>query len=115
VAFEDRQVLVEVPPVLPELDPSAPPLPSSPEEKARLAEALARLIRTRCGDMSALVLDDAHRSDPASLELHLRVQDLLMESGTGGDALRMLTCLRTGELSPRFEELLREHREAERM
>jgi len=102
----------EIARLVPELDPSAPPLPSSPEEKARLAEALARLIRTRCGEMSALVLDDAHRADPASLELHLRMQDLLLEPESGGDTLRLLTCFRTGELSPAFEERLREHREA---
>ncbi|MFE8599378.1 AAA family ATPase [Archangium violaceum] len=102
----------EIARLVPELDPSAPPLPSSPEEKARLAEALARLIRTRCGEMLALVLDDAHRADAASLELHLRVQDLLLEPEPGGDALRMLTCFRTGELAPAFEERLREHREA---
>ncbi|WNG57300.1 AAA family ATPase [Archangium gephyra] len=102
----------EIARLVPELEPSAPPLPSSPEEKARLAEALARLIRTRCGKMSALVLDNTHRADAASLELHLRVQDLLLEPGPEGETLRMLTCFRTGELSPAFEERLREHREA---
>ncbi|KFA88252.1 AAA family ATPase [Archangium violaceum] len=102
----------EIARLVPELEPSAPPLPSSPEEKARLAEALARLIRTHCGKMSALVLDNAHRADTASLELHLRVQDLLLEPGPEGETPRMLTCFRTGELSPAFEERLREHREA---
>ncbi|MFY0566881.1 AAA family ATPase [Archangium lansingense] len=102
----------EITRLVPELTPSAPPLPTNPEEKARLAEAFARLIRTCCGDMSALVLDDAHRADPASLSLHLRVQDLLLEPKPDGDTLRLITCLRTGELSPGFEERLREHREA---
>ncbi|WNG36403.1 AAA family ATPase [Archangium violaceum] len=103
----------EITRLVPELGPSAPPLPSSPEEKARLAEALARLIRTCCEDMEALVLDDAHRADPFSFELHLRVKDLLLEHRPGGkDALRLFTCFRTSELSPGFEERLREHREA---
>ncbi len=48
-----------------------------------------------------------------TVELHLRVQDLLLEEPRpGSDTLRMLTCLRTGELSPGFEERLREHRES---
>jgi DNA-binding SARP family transcriptional activator len=104
----------EIARLVPELGPSAPPLPSSPEEKARLAEALARLIRTGCEDLAALVLDDAHRCDPASFELQLRVQDLLLETrpGEDEDALRLFTCFRTGELSPGFEERLREQREA---
>ncbi|MFL5353273.1 BTAD domain-containing putative transcriptional regulator [Archangium sp.] len=102
----------EIARLVPELGPSAPPLPSSPEEKARLAEALARLIRACCEEMAALVLDDAHRCDPASFELQLRVQDLLMENPPGEDSLRLFTCFRTGELAPGFEERLREHREA---
>ncbi|WP_158502168.1 BTAD domain-containing putative transcriptional regulator [Vitiosangium sp. GDMCC 1.1324] len=102
----------EIARLVPELGPSAPPLPSCPEEKARLAEALARLIRACCEDMAALVLDDAHRCDPASFELHLRVQDLLLETRPEEDALRLFTCFRMGELSSGFEERLREHREA---
>lgn len=102
----------EIARLVPELSASAPPLPSSPEEKARLAEALARLIRTCCEDMAALVLDDAHRGDPASFELQLRVQDLLMEDPPGEDTLRLFTCFRTGELAPGFEDRLREQREA---
>jgi DNA-binding SARP family transcriptional activator len=93
----DGWVQQEVARLVPELSPQALPLPSTPEEKARLAEAFARLVRISCEGMDALVFDNAHRADAGSLELLMRVQDLL-EPPPGAEPLRLFTCLRPGEM-----------------
>jgi predicted ATPase len=102
----------EIARLVPELDRNALPLPTTPEEKARLAEAFARLVHACREKMDAWVFDEAHWADPASLDLHLRVQGLLVEQPSGPEPLRLVTCFRIAELPPGFEERLREHIEA---
>lgn len=121
-----RAVLEETPPdalepwvkqalsrLVPELGRGTMTPPASPEEKSRLAEAVARLLLLLGDRFEALVLDDAHLCDPDSFDVYLRVQDLL-ELKPAPDRLRTLTCFRTHEVPSAFMDKVHQHEEAGR-
>ncbi len=80
------------------------PAPYNPEtDRTRLFEAQLELMRLAGRDVSAILIDDLHASDPASLEVFAY---LVSRLSNDPELPRVLTALRPGELASEGERLL---------
>jgi DNA-binding SARP family transcriptional activator len=89
--------------VMPEL--GEPPAPSTPElDLSRLFEAQLELLRLAGRDLAALLIDDVHLGDSASLEVLAYLLGHLPDSP---ELPRFLTALDPEEMTPELERLIR--------
>jgi predicted ATPase/DNA-binding SARP family transcriptional activator len=89
-------------PWMPELDLS--PEPPGPHQQTRLAEAYLEVMKQLGLRGNALLVDDVHFMDDASIQVGVYMFSHLSPLGGSGNVRGFISCFRRGELSPYFEE-----------
>jgi DNA-binding SARP family transcriptional activator len=95
--------------LVPRLQPRPLPLPSTPQERARLFDAIIEFVGTALRDVSLLIFDDGQYMDRDSAELGIQVHSEFLEETAAGRFPLIINVFRTAEIREDWKRQMVEH------